>query len=353
VNYGLLITFIGLVLAVPIYWYNLSKELYILAFGLLVYGVIQIVAGAMQKQGKTDNGLVVIINDLSLMPKTMMQLAFVQFFSWFALFALWIYTTAGVTSHIYDMKMNEQVVDQLQKSVSGIEVTQHPNLYENLPTVKKDLQKYQQKLAGGQQEVVASMQVVKFFLDEKKDLDVPEQARNRLKYIQQQYNTGADWVGVAFAVYNGFAAIVAFLLPVIAKYTNRRVTHALSLIIGGISLISMYFIGDPMLILVAMIGVGLAWASILAMPYAILAGALPPDKMGIYMGIFNFFIVLPQILAATILGFITETLFNGHAILALVLGGFTWFVAAIFTMFVDDVDEVSDRSEIMAPEVTD
>jgi len=94
-----------------------------------------------------------------------------------------------------------------------------------------------------------------------------------------------------------------------------------------------------------MVGVGLAWASILSMPYAILAGALPSKKMGIYMGIFNFFIVLPQILAATILGFMTKTIFGGEAIYALILGGGSWVLAAIITLFVDDVDEDSDAIE--------
>lgn len=93
-----------------------------------------------------------------------------------------------------------------------------------------------------------------------------------------------------------------------------------------------------MYVLVSMVGVGLAWASILAMPYAILAGALPARKMGVYMGIFNFFIVLPQILAASILGFLVGTLFDGQAIYALILGGGTWVLAAGLTFLVDDVD---------------
>lgn len=190
----------------------------------------------------------------------MAQLAIVQFFSWFALFAMWIYTTSAVTAHIY-----------------------------------------------GTSDATSEL-----------------------------FNKGADWVGICFAVYNGIAALVAFLLPVIAKRTSRKFTHMISLIAGGIGLLSIYFIKDPNLLLVSMVGVGLAWASILSMPYAILAGALPSHKMGTYMGIFNFFIVIPQILAASILGFLTRDLFGGHAIYALMLGGISMFIAAATVMFVTD-----------------
>jgi len=196
------------------------------------------------------------------MPKTMAQLAIVQFFSWFALFAMWIYTTSAVTSHIYGTDDASSVL----------------------------------------------------------------------------YNTGADWVGILFAVYNGFAAIVAFLLPVLAKVTNRKITHMISLIAGGFGLISIYFFSDPNLLVISMFGVGLAWASILSMPYAILTGSLPIHKLGTYMGIFNFFIVIPQILAASLLGFFTKHLFNDQSIYALVLGGASMFVGAIMVLFVKDVD---------------
>jgi len=200
------------------------------------------------------------MHDLYRMPKTMAQLAVVQFFSWFALFAMWIYTTAAVTKHIYGTT----------DPTSGL------------------------------------------------------------------FNQGADWVGICFAVYNGFAAAVAFLLPVIAKRTSRKFTHMVALVAGGLGLISIYFIKDPNLLLVSMVGVGFAWASILSMPYAILAGALPANKMGTYMGIFNFFIVIPQILAASILGFFTRDLFGGEAVYAIVLGGISMFIAAATVMFVKD-----------------
>jgi len=151
------------------------------------------------------------------------------------------------------------------------------------------------------------------------------------------YNDGADWVNVLFAVYNGVGALVAFGLPVLAKYTNRKITHAISLVLGGLGLASIYLIKDPNWLILPMVGVGIAWASILSMPYAILTGSLPARKMGIYMGIFNFFIVIPQILAATILGFMVKDLFGGEAILALVFGGVSMIVAAALVMFVDDV----------------
>lgn len=151
------------------------------------------------------------------------------------------------------------------------------------------------------------------------------------------YNDGADWVNVLFAVYNGVAALVAFALPVLAKFTSRKITHFISLIIGGIGLASIYLINSPTMLIVPMIGIGIAWASILSMPYAILTGSLPAKKMGIYMGIFNFFIVIPQILAATILGFMVKDLFGGESILALVFGGVSMIIAAVLVLFVEDV----------------
>jgi maltose/moltooligosaccharide transporter len=196
------------------------------------------------------------------MPKTMGQMAVVQFFSWFALFAMWIYTTAAVTGHVY-----------------------------------------------GTSDTTSAL-----------------------------YNEGANWVGVLFGIYNGFAAIVAFGLPVLARYTSRKLTHSISLIIGGIGLLSFYFITNPNLLLVSMVAIGVAWASILSMPYAILTGSLPANKMGVYMGIFNFFIVIPQILAASILGFLMRRFFDGDAIWALVAGGISMIIAAATVFFVDDID---------------
>ncbi|WP_237144061.1 MFS transporter [Pontibacter pamirensis] len=197
------------------------------------------------------------------MPKTMLQLAVVQFFSWFALFSMWIYTTKALTSHVYGASDTTSLI----------------------------------------------------------------------------YNEGADWVGVCFAVYNGVSAIFALLLPYLAKATSRKLTHLICLVLGGLGLISIYFIENPMMLLVSMVGVGIAWASILSMPYAILAGALPANRMGYFMGVFNFFIVIPQIVAGAILGFMTDELFGGEAIFALVLGGCSMILGGFLTLIVDDVDE--------------
>lgn len=197
------------------------------------------------------------------MPKTMVQLAFVQFFSWFALFAMWIYTTSAVTSHVY----------QTTDTTSAL------------------------------------------------------------------YNEGADWVGVCFAIYNGIAALAAFLLPELAKLTNRRVTHMVALCLGGVGLLSVYFISDPNLLLVSMIGVGIAWASILSVPYAILSSTLPSDRMGYFMGVFNFFIVIPQIVAAGILGFILKSFFGSVPIYALIIGGVAMILAGVLTLRVEDNEE--------------
>jgi len=199
-----------------------------------------------------------------LMPKTMKQLAIVQFFSWFALFSMWIYMTAVVTNHLYGTT------------------------------------------------------------------DTTSQA----------YSDGAEWVGMCFAIYNGVAALVAFLLPVLAKRTSRKMTHLICLFLGGLGLISIFYIKNPDLLIIPMIGVGIAWASILSMPYAILTGSLPANKMGYYMGIFNFFIVIPQLVAASILGFLIGKFFGGDAVWAMVLGGVSMILGGVFTLFVDDEDDV-------------
>ena len=259
---GIIFMIVGLVLFYFVFDKGLEKEMYILGGGLTVFGVIQFITRQLSLMGKTRNGLVEIMTDMINMPKTMGQLAVVQFFSWFALFAMWIYTTAAVTGHIY-----------------------------------------------GTSDTTSAM-----------------------------YNEGANWVGVLFGIYNGFAALVAFGLPVLAKCTSRKMTHSVSLAIGGIGLLSFYFITNPNLLLISMVAIGIAWASILSMPYAILTGSLPAQKMGVYMGIFNFFIVIPQILAASILGFLMRRFFGGDAIWALVAGGISMIVAAITVIFVDDVD---------------
>lgn len=258
---GLGLIGLGLILSGGVLYGGLKKELFVLTFGIAFFGLLLLIAGRMQQQ-KLANGFVQIMNDLQDMPATMQQLAWVQFFSWFALFAMWIYTTAGVTAHIY-----------------------------------------------GTSDTTSAL-----------------------------YNEGADWVGICFAVYNGVAAIIAFFLPPIAKTMGRKATHALCLAMGALGLASIYLVTEPMWLLVSMVGIGIAWASILSMPYAILTGALPANKMGYYMGVFNFFIVIPQILAASILGFLVSSLFSGQAIYALFLGAVSFLIAAALTFRVEDKD---------------
>jgi len=321
----------GLVLSFLFYFLNYEKELYILSFGLIAFGLIEFYGGLLYKQ-KKENGFLEVITAFNDMPKTMVQLAFVQFFSWFALFAMWIYSTAGVTSHIYDMKADAEMINQLEVNLSQFSTIEGDEQIHNIQT---ELDNYKLKLQKSSS-VSLSMKVVKFYLSGSEFLDA--EITERMKHIESEYNTGADWVGVGFAVYNGAAAILAFFLMFLARVTNRKITHALALVVGGISLASIYFISNPDLVLIPFIGIGLAWASILAMPYAILTGSLPTNKMGTYMGIFNFFIVIPQILAASLLGFFIKELFGGQAIFALILGGISMIVASILVVFVKDND---------------
>ena len=142
-----------------------------------------------------------------------------------------------------------------------------------------------------------------------------------------------------FANYNIIAAAVAFLLPLLAKRTSRKFTHFLALVAGGLGLMSLYFITNPTTFTIEwlpMIGVGIAWASILSVPYAMLSGSLPATKMGYYMGVFNFFIVIPQLVAASILGFLVSKFFNNEPIYALLIGGCSMILAGILSLMVND-----------------
>lgn len=204
-----------------------------------------------------------ITEGIKTMPKTMLQLAIVQFFTWVAFFSMWIYTSAAVAQ----------------------------NTFLTTDTTSKAFQ------------------------------------------------DAGDWVGVMFMIYNGVSAITAFLLPILAMKTSRKFTHMLSLIIGGIGLVSLLFIKDKNLLLLPMVGVGLAWASTLTMPYSILAGALPANKMGFYMGVFNFFIVIPQLIASAVLGVVVSNLFNGQSVYALVVGGVSMIIAGLMCFIITDRDE--------------
>lgn len=251
---------IGALLLAFVYIQSLDKQLYIMAIGAIVFGLIQLIAARLQAAKRVDNGFSQVIDDLFHMPTTMKQLAVVQFFSWFALFAMWIYTTSAVS--------------QIHFGAT----------------------------------------------------DTSSQA----------FNDGANWVGILFAAYNGFAALAAIVIPKMVQYTNLRVAHLINLLLGGLGLVSFLIIKDPDWLLLSMVGVGFAWASILSLPYAMLSNTLPGNKMGVYMGIFNFFIVIPQILAASILGFLVKILFSGQPIYALVLGGLSLLIAGVMTLRVSE-----------------
>jgi maltose/moltooligosaccharide transporter len=220
------------------------------------------------KQEKAQSkGFLIAIKEITKgifsMPRTMGQLAIVQFFTWVGFYCMWLYSTAAIAQNAYG------TVDTTSKA----------------------------------------------------------------------FQDAGDWVGVMFTVYSGISAVAAFLLPLLAKKIGRKFTHMICLIIGGIGLISMVYIKSPQILLMPMIAIGLAWASTLTMPYAILAGALPPAKMGFYMGVFNFFIVIPQLVASFVMGFVIKDLFHEQAIYALVVGGVCMVIGGIMNFIVVDKDE--------------
>jgi maltose/moltooligosaccharide transporter len=150
------------------------------------------------------------------------------------------------------------------------------------------------------------------------------------------YTHGIEFAGLTLSFYNVVTFLFALLLPFIANAISRRYTHALCLTIGGIGLLSVGFISDPKLLFVSMTGVGIAWASILSMPYAMLSGCLPENKIGIYMGIFNFFIVLPEIIASLFFGWIMSNFLDNDRLLAVMIGGALMFIAAILCLRINE-----------------
>ncbi|MCG2583738.1 MFS transporter [Massilia sp. TS11] len=227
-------------------------------------------AALAAQRGGLGHAIGEILQGFTRMPKTMVQLAVVQFFSWIALFAMWIYTTSGIADNVWHTTDAQSAA----------------------------------------------------------------------------FQDAGNWVGTMFAVYNGVSALAAFLLPLAAQRISRRGVHMACLVIGGLSLVSIFFIASKQMLLLPMVGVGLAWASILTMPYAILVGALPANKMGYYMGVFNFFIVIPQIVSGLLLGWFTKHLFGGHTVLTLVLGGCSMILAGVLCLLVQD--RVADTAEAPA-----
>ncbi|MCA1713798.1 MAG: MFS transporter, partial [Gammaproteobacteria bacterium] len=253
---GLIWLVVGVAGASAVATLGLDKQLYVFTGGLAAYGLALLALGLV----RGDSAFASIMADLHDMPPAMRKLAVVQFFSWFALFAMWIYTTAAVTAVHF----------------------------------------------GSSDTTTAA------------------------------YNEGANWVGVLFAAYNGFAALAALVIPWMVRRWGLRISHLINATLGGLGLLSFVLIGDPRWLLLSMVGVGFAWASILSLPYALLADSLPADKMGVYMGIFNFFIVIPQLVAASLLGFLLKIFFGGAPIQALVIGGISLIVAGLCVLRVEE-----------------
>ncbi len=155
------------------------------------------------------------------------------------------------------------------------------------------------------------------------------------------FRQGGEWAGICFAVYSVVCFIVAFVLPKVAAMTSRKFVHAASLVCGGVGLLSTFLIHDQYLLLLTMVGVGIAWASILSMPYAILSGSLPPARMGVYMGVFNFFIVIPEIIASLTFQPLVKHVFHNNPLYVVMLGGVSLLIAALLVMRVHDVGEES------------
>jgi maltose/moltooligosaccharide transporter len=209
---------------------------------------------ALARRGGQSNMLSSIVGDFSGMPPVMKRLAVVQFFTWVALYTMWVFTTPVVAQNFY-----------------------------------------------------AS----------------PDPA-------SAGYQAAGNWVGILFAIYNGVAAVAALaLLPMLAKAVGKARTHMICLACGAAGYLSFLFIHDPKLLIVSEVGIGIAWASILAMPYAILASSLPQKKLGIYMGLFNIFIVVPQLLVATVMGSIMKALFPGQPIWTMLAAAIVMSIAAL------------------------
>jgi maltose/moltooligosaccharide transporter len=253
---GLLLIAAGLLSLAAIYYWRADRQLIIVAAGILLWGVAQ----QIHQAPWTPPLFRTLMDDLQRMPNAMRRLIPVQFFSWTALFAMWIYATAAVARQQFG------ATDALSAA----------------------------------------------------------------------YNDGADWVGVLFAAYNGFAAIAAMIIPRMANRLGLRVTHLLNMCVGGAGLMSFLVIRDPHWLLLSMVGVGFAWASILSLPYALLSDSVPAAKMGVYMGIFNCFIVIPQLLAASVLGLLLRMVFAGNPVYALGLGGVSFVAAGLFALRVPE-----------------
>ncbi len=244
---------LGAVVIAAVSHFGLDKPVYLLGGGLVAFGASLLVSAALVRAGRGGNVLSQIVGDLTGMPDTMKHLALVQFFTWSALFIMWIYTTPIVTQTVFGTT------------------------------------------------------------------DTTSAA----------YNTGANWVGVLFAVYNGVATLWAFVIPTLAARIGRRDTHVLGLLCGAAGFASFLVVRDQHALIGSMVLIGIAWSSILTMPYAILSGALRQDKLGVYMGLFNIFIVLPQLIVSSVMGEVVRRFFPGQPVWAMLIAAGVMGLAAI------------------------
>jgi maltose/moltooligosaccharide transporter len=347
------------------------------------------------KPEESHVGLSQIFKDFAKMPATMRQLGLVQFFTWFALFSMWVFTTPALTREKYNTYVQPDVMVQYEAGIANepdaakredfakmiaesresmdtkkglyvdnriasyfssdglipetslIQWMQENQIANSFDKEHEELKKDFDKVLASRtdniknNEKFISYEMLEYVYAQKKsEMDAAFGPQMQLlmtsRNIVNEHNKGGDWVGILFGVYNGISALFALLLPSLAVWLGRKRTHAFSLIAGGLGLISIFLIDNPNMLMLSMVGIGIAWASILAMPYAILAGSIPAGKMGVYMGIFNFFITLPQIINGIIGGLIVQHLYAGRAIYALILAGVLMLCAAITVLYVKE-----------------
>ncbi|WP_226638437.1 MFS transporter [Novosphingobium profundi] len=254
---GLAWVSLGAALALAVWHWSLEKEVYLLAALLAAYGLAVNLAARRARKGKESSMLTGIVGDFAGMPLLMKRLALVQFFSWSALFIMWIHTTPVVANTHF----------------------------------------------------------------------------GAASPLDPAYQEAGNWVGVLFAVYNSVAALAALLLlPLLSARLGKVRTHALCLLTGALGFAGFLVVRDSTWLIACEIGIGIAWASILAMPYAILASHLPQAKLGVYMGLFNVFVVLPQLLVATVMGTVMKTLFPEAPIWTMAFAAGTLALAALLAL---------------------
>jgi len=324
-----------------------------------------------------------IIHGISTMPKAMLKLAPVQFFTWLGLFCMWIFFTPSVGKNIFNGTPlgvhDEEVQHKIENDSQAITVAvDFSKQYEDRKkAIEAEDNKEGNKKSTGNTlmtmlglkapapsaaEKITAAELSDFYAMAAKqdtpaskdkaenpliqtiaaswlsnDRDPAASAADLQKHLQaaRNYQTGTGWAGICFAVYNLVAFVFAFLLLAIVRFASAKSIHLACLLCGGAGLASTLYIENPNMLLLAMSGVGIAWASILSMPYAMLSNSVPGNKMGFYMGVFNLFIVIPQIIASVGFGPIVKHLFGGDPMKAVMLGGVSFLIAAICTLFVD------------------